>query len=371
MTFAAAMTPIEILRALVSFDTTSRNSNLALIDWVVPLLEAAGARLRLTRDDTGRKANILASFGPDLPGGIVLSGHTDVVPVDGQDWTSDPFTLTERNGRLYGRGTADMKSFIACCLAAIPGWTSTELKRPIHLALTYDEEIGCFGAMRLVDDLVAYVPKPALAIVGEPTSMRIGDRHRGFFGFRTTFRGRPAHSSNPALGVSAVVAAAEFVCFLETLQVRHADGTEATTFNIGRINGGTAINIVPGSCELVWEYRPAADADLPALDAMLDDFLTRRDAPRQTEPVIAIPPLRPDPHNPAIALAACCGAHTPPVGLAFGSEAGFFQKAGIATVICGPGSIEQAHQPDEWIEPGQLDAASALLAAIGRWAAGD
>jgi acetylornithine deacetylase len=366
------MTVVELLRRLVAFDTTSRNSNLELVRWAVSQLEAIGARIRLTYDDSRTKANLLASFGPDRPGGILVSAHTDVVPVDGQVWQSDPFRLTEQGDRLYGRGAVDMKGFVACCLAAAPRWSQARLERPIHLALTYDEEIGCFGVPRLIADLLAHVPKPAIAIVGEPTGMQIGDRHRGFYGFRTTFRGRAAHSSNPADGVSAISAAAQFVSFLDGMQARHALGTDRTTFNVGQVSGGTNINIVSSHCEVVWEFRPAADADVVALRQHVADFITDNATPDlmpETQGIITIPPLRPEPGNIAIPAVRRLGAKGAPVGLPYGTEGGFFQDAGIPTVICGPGSIEQAHQADEWIAREQLDQACRFLENIGHGAA--
>jgi acetylornithine deacetylase len=366
------MLVIDRLRTLVAFDTTSRNSNLDLVDWVVHLLDAAGARIRLTYDDTRAKANVLASFGPNVPGGILLSAHTDVVPVDGQVWSCAPFELTERDGRLYGRGAADMKGFVACCLAAVPGWAKASLNRPIHLALSYDEEVGCFGVPRLIADLAAHVPKPAAAIVGEPTGMAIADHHRGYLGFRTTFRGRAAHSSDPGKGVSAICAAAQFVHRLEKLQAQDADGTARTTFNVGQINGGTGLNIVPSHCDVVWEIRPAADADLPLLKNMADKLVSGAARPEfkpETHETIAIPPLRPEPGNPASAIARQLGAALTNGGLPFGTEGGFFQRAEIPTIVCGPGSIEQAHQADEWITIDQLEQASRFLDRITQWAA--
>jgi acetylornithine deacetylase len=364
------MRSVDLLRELVAFDTTSRNSNLALVRWACAQLEAAGARIRLTHDDSGEKANVLASFGPEAPGGLLLSAHTDTVPVDGQVWTSDPFTLIERDGRLYARGTSDMKGFVACCLAAAADWGRTPLARPIHLALTYDEEVGCFGVPRLIADLLAHVPKPALAIVGEPTLMRVADCHRGFLGFHTTFRGRAAHSSDPAKGVSAIAAAARLVALIEEQNRREAAGVKRTTFNVGRISGGTNINVVPSHCEVLWEIRPAADADVAGLRDAAAALVARaaKETSTETRDIVSVPPLRPQSHNPAIDFAQAMGAALPASAVAFGTEAGFFQAAGIPTVICGPGSIEQAHQPDEWISLDQFGAGARFLERVGEWA---
>jgi acetylornithine deacetylase len=363
---------IALLRHLVAFDTTSRNSNLALVNWAAEHLARRGARCRMTHDDTGHKANLLASFGPEAPGGIVLAGHTDVVPIDGQDWTRDPFAVTEQSGRLFGRGTADMKGFIACCLHAASTFATLPLARPIHIALSYDEEVGCVGMPRLIDDMMANLPPPALAIVGEPTGMRLADRHRGYLGFRTTFLGHAAHSSDPTKGLNAVSAAARFVCALDELQTAPADGVARTTFNVGEISGGTNINVVPCQCHVLWEIRPAADADMPGLRRTTDGLIgqaVRRGITTETREIMVVPPLRPETNNPAIAFVRRLGRTAPLIELPFGTEAGLFQGAGIPAVICGPGSIAQAHQADEWIAIEQLAAASELLRAIGRCAA--
>jgi len=366
--------PVALLETLIAFDTVSRNSNLELVRWATTLLEKAGARIRLTYDATEAKANVLATFGPEAPGGIVLSAHTDTVPVDGQTWSTDPFRLTERGGRLYGRGTVDMKGFVACCLAAVPTWARARLKRPIHLALTYDEEVGCFGVPGLIADLCQNVPPPALVVVGEPTSMRIADRHRGYLGYRTTFHGRAAHSGDPGKGESAIAAASRFIGSLLEQDTRSPGGTSRTTVNVGKISGGTNINIVPSHCEVLWEIRPAADADVPALRSAADALIHRAmpaGMPAETEPTLIIPPLRPQPDNPAIAVAQFLGGLTPLADLPFGTEGGFYQSAGIPTVVCGPGSIEQAHQADEWISSQQLGESVTFLERVARWAEGD
>jgi acetylornithine deacetylase len=359
---------VEILKTLIAFDTISRRSNLALVGWIVSLLERYNARIRLSHDDAGTKANVLASFGPQVAGGVVLSGHLDVVPVDDQVWSSDPFVLTERNRRLYGRGTADMKGFVAACLAAVPRIAEASLMRPIHLALSYDEEVGCLGVPRLVADLVAHEHAPAFAVIGEPTGMRIGDRHRGFFGFRTAFEGRAAHSSDPRAGASAIYPASAFVTFLNAISEDRKGDT--TTFNVGRIEGGSAINIVPSACHVVWEFRPSASLDISALTTTIDSYLVRSTSSgvrHRTEMLARVPPLRPE--ASAFRAVQSLGGRVPPLPIAFGTEAGFFQEAGIPAVVCGPGSIEQAHQPDEWIATEQLERADAFVARVTDWAA--
>jgi len=371
MTTATTKLAIDRLRTLVSFDSTSRNSNLDLVNWAVPLLEQAGARIRLSYDEKRSKANILASFGPNVRGGILLSAHTDVVPVDGQLWSSQPFVLTERDGRLHGRGTADMKGFIACCLASVPHWKKADLHRPVHLALSYDEEVGCFGVPGLIEDLIAHVATPAVAIVGEPTNMMIADHHRGYLAFRTTFRGKAAHSSDPSKGVSAVSAAAHFVRLLEELDAQNAGLTASTTFNVGLISGGSTINIVPSHCEVLWEIRPSADADLSLLKKTAARLVSEAAPPEfapETQDIVTIPALRPEPRNQASVVAQQFGATLSNAGLPFGTEGGFFQAAGIPTIICGPGSIAQAHQADEWISIDQLDQGCRFMDQVTSWA---
>ncbi|WP_020660820.1 acetylornithine deacetylase [Amycolatopsis benzoatilytica] len=360
---------VEVLRSLVAFDTTSRNSNLALIDWAGDRLAAAGARLRHTYDDTGRKANLLACFGPETGGGVVLSSHTDVVPVDGQDWTTDPFTLTERGDLLVGRGVVDMKGFLAACLVAADGWADGSLRRPVHVALTYDEEIGCLGVPSLVDDLVASVPRPDCVIVGEPTGMRIADRHRGYLGFRSRFAGRAAHSGDPEKGVSAIEAAARFVLALGDLPA--GLDIPGTTVCVGRVEGGTGVNVVPESCDVSWEIRPAAAADVEHVRRTAAALVSRAvpsGHPPRTEETLAMPPLPPRLGNAAIDLAGAFGGALPLAEIPFGTEAGFFDAAGLPTVVCGPGSIEQAHRPDEAIPRSELANAQAFFRRLTEWA---
>ncbi|QNK66635.1 acetylornithine deacetylase [Variovorax sp. PAMC26660] len=366
------MDTVELLRTLVAFDTTSHRSNLELIRWVAGYLRAHGIEARLVHSDDGAKANLLATIGPQVAGGIVLSGHTDVVPVDGQDWHSDPFTLTERDGRFHGRGAADMKGFIAACLAAVPSWCGLKLQRPIHLAFSYDEEVGCFGVPRLIADMRAHVPTPALAIIGEPTQMRIGLAHRGFYGHRTTFRGRPAHSGDPALGISAIEPAALLIAQLGRLGRTLATRGHRTTFNVGLVHGGTAINIVPACCEVLWEFRPTDEAGTTLVRREVERMLAAvaPDVTVETAQLAGVPALAAGDDGLAVDVARALGALWPPGELPFGTEAGFFQQAGIPALVCGPGAISQAHQPDEWIAASELDAADGFLRGVGTWATG-
>lgn len=367
------MDTADILRTLVAFDTTSHRSNLDLIRWVAAYIDGHGIKARLIPSDDGAKANLLATIGPDVAGGIVLSGHTDVVPVADQAWDSDPFTLVERDGRLYGRGAADMKGFIAACLAAVPRWCRLSLRRPIHLALSYDEEVGCFGVPRLIADLQTHVSSPALAIIGEPTEMRIGLAHRGVYCQRTVFRGRPAHSSNPALGISAIEPAAMLIAELAKFGRALSMRGNRTTFNIGRLRGGTAINIVPGCCEVLWEFRPTDEASAAAVKAEVERLLADVSPGVQVEmaQIAEVPALVATNASAAAVIARSFGARWPPGEVPFGTEAGFFAQAGIPSLVCGPGAIAQAHQPNEWIAASELDAADRFLAGVGAWATAD
>ncbi len=370
----AAMThsSTSFLRKLVSFDTTSRNSNLPLIEWVADVLRSGGARVDLVYSPGREKANLLACLGPERAGGIVLSGHTDVVPVDGQDWSHDPFDLHERDGRLYGRGSADMKGFIACCLAALPDLRRQALRRPLYFAFSYDEEIGCCGAPALIDHLVGHLPAPAFAIVGEPTDMRIGVSHNGVTGCQTRFRGTAAHASAPSAGVNAIGAAADFVRFLGDTGGLAEFAGRGTTLNVGRISGGTAMNIVAEHAAVHWEYRTATPTDAQALSGRVTRYLesdacTALEVSNTVE--LDVPPFASQLGEDAMQVLVGFGARLPTTHILFGSEAGMFENERIPTVICGPGSIDQAHRPDEWIACTALAEADGFLARLGAWAA--
>lgn len=374
---------VEVLRTLVAFDTTSSNSNLALAEWVAARAADCGASASFTYNGDRTKANLLVTLGPaDVPG-IVLSGHTDVVPVAGQAWTSDPFELREEGGRLYGRGASDMKGFIACCVAALPHWARMKLDRPIHLALSFDEEVGCLGVPLLIEGMLAHAARPLFAIVGEPTDMRLATAHKGFCLYSTSFNGREAHSSLPHLGRSAISAAVRFANYLlETgslLSYRSSriPGLEPafTTFNIGQIEGGTAINIIARRCSLKWEFRPVPDEDVAAIKARVGSYLEAMRATAEEDgwvehhEVLSIPPLNTDPaHASAVWLREFLGMQEP-IAVPFGTEAGFFSREGIPALVCGPGSIEQAHRADEFIEGSQLAKCMRLMAHVGAFAA--
>lgn len=369
-----------ILADLVAMPTLSAESNLDAVAYARSLLEPLGARIRITPDPSGApKANLLATIGPEAEGGVILSGHLDVVPVAGQAWRYPPFALTEAMGRLYGRGTADMKGFVACALAMAPAFAAAPLARPVHIALTHDEEVGCLGAPALIADLLAAGPRPAACIVGEPTGMAVVEGHKGCFEYTTRFEGLEGHGSRPDRAVSAIDHAVLFVRALMAIgaELRQRAPAESrfdppwSTISVGRIEGGTARNTVAGSCAVEWEFRPvcAADADLVrrrvrahCADVLLPAMrAVHPGAAIVTEVVGEVPGLAPDPASPAVTLAARLTGRAERGLVAFGTEAGLFQAAGIPAVVCGPGSIGEAHRPDEFIAPGELDACLGAL----------
>jgi acetylornithine deacetylase len=370
---------IDLLATLVAFDTTSRGSNLALIEWVEAYLADLGVASRRVPNADGTKSNLLASIGPAVEGGVVLSGHTDVVPVDGQPWTSDPFVVTSRDGRLYGRGTCDMKGFLALALAAAPDLARASLIRPVHLAFSYDEEVGCLGAPDMIAVIARDLPRPALVVVGEPTDMVAVRAHKGIASFRVTVTGREAHSSLTHLGVSANMVAvklmAELVALSERLE-READPAspflpKGATLTIGQVNGGTAVNILARECVFIFDLRTPAGLDphslltgFMALAARLDAEVKAR-APEggvRVETRSLTPAFAPEVDGAAELFARrLAGDNGPARVVPYASEAGQFQGAGFSTVICGPGSIDQAHQPDEFVEISQMQRGAAFM----------
>ena len=369
----------DILAALIGFDTTSRNSNLELIGWVRAHLDALGVPCRISHDATGRKANLHAVVGPQAPGGVALSGHVDTVPVDGQCWTTDPFTLVQRGGRLHGRGTADMKGFVAAMLAAVPDLLAAGLQRPVHLLLSYDEEVGCLGVHRLIEGLDAGGLRPAMCIVGEPTGMQPVLAHKGRLAARVDVRGRAGHSSTPAAGVNAIHAAAETVAWLAADARRMAaegpfeDGFDPphSTVHVGVIGGGAALNMIPEHAWFEVEYRgiPATDrtAELDRLRAHAAAHI--KPAMRAVDPAAGlaftvlndVPALSLDPAHELAGLVRQLTGSNSTGKVSYGTEAGVFQAAGIPAIVCGPGSIAQAHQPDEWIAASELAACDGFI----------
>ena len=387
---AGAMSEIgparDILTTLVGFDTTSRGSNLALVEWVEAYLDSHGVAHRRVPNDDGTKSNLIASIGPAEPGGAVLSGHTDVVPVDGQPWSTDPWSVVEKDGRLYGRGTCDMKGFLALALAAVPGFAAAGLKTPIHLALSYDEETGCLGAPRMIETIRRELPAPAYVIVGEPTDMVAVNGHKGIATIHVTVTGREAHSSQTQQGVSAVMEAVKLMASLNALAAKlEADADPASPFTpkgatltIGEVHGGTAHNILARECRFVFDLRcppPMRTADVLAPFFAEVRALDAAIKARAPEGGVAIrmhsdvPGFAPEPNGPAEAFArTLAGDNGPARAVSFATEAGQFQQAGLSTVICGPGSIAQAHQPDEYVEISQLERGWAFMRRLTEWA---
>lgn len=370
-----------LLAKLISFDTTSRLSNLDLIRFVRDYLANCGVDSKVLEDRSGTKATLFASIGPDARPGFLLAGHTDVVPVDGQSWTTDPFRLDCRDGRLYGRGSADMKGFIASVLAAVPRFVRKPLQTPIHLAFTCDEEIGCIGLQELLENLGSLPVKAEMGVVGEPTSMHIVVEHKGKVAIRVRVRGREGHSSNPSAAVNAVEYAAELITFIRRInQEKSIAGpfdpqyeTPHTTLLVGSVHGGTVLNIVPSECIFEFEirYLPKDPAE-PILDRI------RRFAAEELEPKMK----KVDPtcgfvfqekfSYPGLSIASdskvvtfvqsLLASEAVPEKIAFGTEAGIYQRrCGIPMVVCGPGDIAKAHRPDEFLESSQLAACDAFL----------
>lgn len=378
---------LEILERLVAFDTTSRLSNLALIEWVEAYLDGHGVPHRRVPNAEGTKSNLIATIGPNLAGGVVLSGHTDVVPVDGQPWSSDPFQVTARDGRLYGRGTCDMKGFLALSLAAVPDLLAAAPKKPVHLAFSYDEEVGCIGAPDMIRIIARELPRPSLVVVGEPTNMEAVCGHKGIDTFRVTVRGHEAHSSQTQLGISANMVAIRLMgmlCDLAEQLERDADPASPftpkhATLTVGQVNGGTAVNILARECVFLFDLRspPGLDpravlAPFFARCAAMDAELKARfpDAGVEVAQRSHTPPLAPEDQGVAEAFARrLAGDNGPSRVVAFAAEAGQFQEAGFSTVICGPGSIDQAHQPDEFVEVSQMERGGAFMARLVDWAA--
>jgi acetylornithine deacetylase len=370
---------LEMISRLVAMDTTSRNSNLELIGFIGDYLRKLGVESRLVHDESGRKANLYATLGPDDKPGIALSGHTDVVPIDGQDWMSDPWLVTERNGRLHGRGTADMKSFIAVVLTMTPEILRRKPQTPVHLIFSYDEEVGCVGVRRLLDLLRDQPVRPFACIIGEPTEMKVMVGHKGKMSLRCRVHGRECHSSLAPQGVNAVEYAALMIGYLRDMAERLAkDGpfddnfdVAHTTVHTGVVHGGTAINIVPKDCAFDFEFRYLPGVDPDTLLAELREFAEKKLLPRMRavapetgfdwEQISAFPGLDTPVDSAIVALVkSLTGANS--VGkVAFGTEGGLIHEAGIPTVICGPGSIAQAHKPDEFIELDQVAQCEAFI----------
>ncbi len=370
---SGTLASLDWIRTLIGFDTTSRDSNLDLINHVKDYLAGLGVTSTLVFDATKRKANLYATLGPADRPGIMLSGHTDVVPVDGQDWDSDPFQMVEKNGRIHGRGTCDMKSFIAVCLAFAPKLLERGLKTPIHFGFSYDEEIGCIGVRRLIEMINGLGVKPKMCIVGEPTNMQVIIGHKGKHSYHAHVRGLEAHSSLAPIGVNAVEYAAEAVAYLKGMARRIAKegpfdkvyDVPHTTVHTGTIRGGTALNIVPKDCTFDFEFRYLPETGHESYFAEFESYLRDTLEPQMhaidpatgftIEELSSIPGLSMDPGEEVVTFAKSLAGRNDHAKVAFGTEAGLFhQRAGIPTVVCGPGNIDHAHKPNEYVSVEQV-----------------
>jgi len=367
-----------LLGRLIAFESVSNRSNLGLIAFVEDYLGGLGVSSRRAPNGSGDKTALLATVGPRVDGGVVLSGHTDVVPVDGQAWTSPPFVMREADGRLYGRGACDMKGFAACALAMVPAFQAAPLRRPVHIVLSYDEETTCLGSTDVIAWFGKDEPRPAAVVVGEPTMMEVADAHKSVATIRTVVRGHEAHSALPALGANAIAAAADIVaeigrlareCERGPLDPRFAP--PYSTLHVGVIHGGTARNILARECAFDWEFRGLPGVASALSVAQVQAFVAAVALPRltrfvtgptiETEIEAVAPPLAAEPGSLAETLALRLTRSNRTIAVSFATESGHFQAAGLPTVVCGPGSIDQAHKPDEYVEERQLAACLAFL----------
>ncbi|MBE2277578.1 MAG: acetylornithine deacetylase [Rhodobacteraceae bacterium] len=374
------LSPRQVLDRLVAFPTVSRESNLPLVDWLEEYLAGHGLRTFRHWNEDRQKAALLAHAGPWQAGGVILSGHSDVVPVDGQVWTSDPWTVTERDGRLYGRGTCDMKGYVALSVWALVRAQRRGLRRPLQLALSYDEEVGCLGAPPMIRTLLQVMPRAAAVLVGEPSRMQIVTGHKGGAGYHVHMKGFEVHSSLLPEGVSAIMEGARLIQWLndcnDAMQARPASAIAAmfrppvTTYHVGMIEGGTAHNITAADCRFAVEMRVLPDEELASHAAAfraeaerLDRALKARrpEAGVGLAEFFSVPSLRPEPEGAAEALARSLTGGNATGVVSYGTEAGQFQEAGFSAVVCGPGDIAQAHQPDEYLELSEWRAGLAFM----------
>jgi len=378
-------TTLTILDRLIAYPTVSADSNLELIAYAAGHLEDCGARVTVSHDTSGQKANLFATLGPDTDGGIVLSGHTDVVPAQAEEWSADPYQMHRVEGRCYGRGACDMKGYIAAVLAQARHYATLDLKRPLHVALTYDEEVGCFGARHLVDDLRKSGLRPSVAIIGEPTEMRVIEGHKGCYEYTTCFHGTDGHGSEPDKGVNTIHYAAKFMTRLLELgeEMKGRAGEDSarfsppwTTVQAGRIEGGLARNVIARHCNVEWEMRPVRVEDGRIVKQALETYCRETllpqmravspDADIVTQVIGEVEGLAVMSENEARDIVtALTGANLCDV-VAFGTEAGLFQALGMSVVVCGPGSIAQAHQPDEFVSEDQMQACLNMLSGLSR-----
>lgn len=375
------LTPKDMLAKLVSFNTESQRSNLELIHFCRDYLAGLGVDSRIVPSPDGQKANLYATIGPQAAGGIVLSGHTDVVPVAGQDWSSDPWTLTERDGRLYGRGACDMKGFDAIALALVPEMLKAPLKRPVHIALSYDEEVGCQGVRVMIKDMVAAGFAPSAVIVGEPSMMQVVTGHKGGMRMRTTVRGHAVHSSRVHAGVPAVMIAAELIHWHNEVMAENKARTPAdtgfeppyTTLHVGVVQGGTAVNITAEHCSFTHEVRCIPGESDEAYEQRYRAKLAEVEARMKAiapetgidfEVTSYTPAMGPEQGGAAETLCRRLTGDNGSHVVSYGTEGGLFQRAGWSTVVCGPGDIAQAHQPDEFLSVDQLEKGTQFIRGV-------
>lgn len=386
MAFRAMSNAVRnLLETLLAFDTTSRESNLELIRFIEKYLAELGVSSQIFYDDAGSKANLYAGIGPAGNGGVMLSGHTDVVPVDGQQWTYPPFALTEQDGRYYGRGSADMKGFLACVLAAVPDFLQQNLRMPLHLAFSYDEEVGCLGVRSLVDYLQASRERPALCIIGEPTEMRPVYGHKGKLAMRCTVQGHACHSAYAPEGVNAIEYAARLINKLSELGETLAHKQDSrfsppySTLQVGTIHGGAALNIVPEACQFDFEIRHLPDTQVDTLVGELRQYADEQllpamkhraqDSDIRLQSLSRYPGLLTDPQSEFAQWLTQWSGSDAFSTVPFGTEGGLFDRAGIATLICGPGSMSQGHRPDEFVAVEQLASCMNMLHNLRDWLA--
>ncbi len=378
------LTARDLLDRLVGFPTISRDSNLDLIDFVENYLDGFGVSSVRVPNADGTKAALYAHIGPEVDGGVVLSGHTDVVPVDGQPWDTDPFTVTEKDGRLYGRGTCDMKGFDALALSAVPLALERGLKRPLQIALSYDEEVGCIGAPPMIDHMVAHgMPRADTVLVGEPSMMKVVTGHKGSMGFDVHFQGFEVHSSIAYQGVSAIMMAAKLIDWANQINAENAAKTPGelaadfdppyTSLHVGQISGGTAHNITAKDCRFGFDFRVVPGDDIAEWEARFKEKLAELEAEMQAvrpetgitaKKYFAIPGLVPEVEGSAEELARRLTGDNSSNVVSYGTEAGQFQERGYSAVVCGPGDIAQAHQPNEYITLDQFQQGEAFIARL-------
>lgn len=373
---------IDVLERLVSFPTISARPNHDITGYIQDYLAGHSVESTLSYEVSGERANLFATIGPNVDGGVILNGHMDVVPVEGQTWRTDPFALTRDGDRLYGRGSVDMKGFLACVLASVPIFKAANLSRPIHIAFSFDEEIGGYGMPILLDWMADHAPRPDVVIVGEPTEMKIITGHKGGYEMRAEVTGAAVHSSNPAEGVNAIIYAMRLIAKIEDMGRTRAAAPipgspfrpPYSTFNVGAIEGGAARNVTAGWCNFDWEYRPLPGEDGAAVIAEAKDYAATLTAEMQeigpetgvriiTE--VAVPAL--DDRNAAKAVALIAditGLNSRDV-VSFGTDAGYFSDAGLSVAVFGPGSIDRAHKPDEYITLGEIAEGLKFLEKLG------